>query len=429
MKVLIVGATGLIGSALVARLISDGHEVVAVARHPARHGFPGVTWVQRDLARATDGNDWSDVLAGVDAVVNCAGTLQDGPGNTTAGVHASGPAALFKACAQCGVRRVIHISAVGVDRETPTQFSRSKLAGDETLASLDLDWIILRPSVVIGRGAYGGSALLRGLASLPLLPVMPETAPLQIVHLDDLIDAVLFFLRPGAPSRQAIEIVGPRRYPFEDVVGLLRRWMRWPPAKSVRTPTWLAGAVYKLGDFAALFGWQPPVRSTARREMVRGAVGDPARLTELTGIVPRDLEAVLAREPASVQERWFAQLYLLKPLVFIILPLFWIATAIVSLGPGRERGIQLVMEGGVGRTIATFLTISGGLSDLIIGIAIAFRRTARMGLYAAFLISVVYAIIGTILVPRLWFDPLGPMLKIGPIMVFHLVALAILEDR
>jgi hypothetical protein len=205
--------------------------------------------------------------------------------------------------------------------------------------------------------------------------------------------------------------------------------MRWPPAYQLRTPPWLAGLIYRLGDFAALLGWRPPVRSTAQREMVRGAVGDPGQLTKLTGIKPRDLEMALAREPASVQERWFSRLYLLKPAVFVILPLFWIATAIVSLGPGRERGIQLVMEGGVSRALATFLTISGGLSDLVIGIAIAVRRTSRLGLYAAFLISVVYAIIGTILVPRLWFDPLGPMLKIGPIMVFHLVALAILEDR
>ena len=64
-----------------------------------------------------------------------------------------------------------------------------------------------------------------------------------------------------------------------------------------------------------------------------------------------------------------------------------------------------------------------------IGLLLAFRRSARLGLYAAFSISVAYAIIGTILVPRLWVDPLGPMLKIAPVMVFNLVALAILEDR
>ncbi len=69
------------------------------------------------------------------------------------------------------------------------------------------------------------------------------------------------------------------------------------------------------------------------------------------------------------------------------------------------------------------------MADIAIGVAIAFRRTTRLGLYAGFFISIAYAIIGSILVPRLWLDPLGPMLKIGPIMVLLLVALAIHEER
>jgi len=429
MKILIIGATGFIGSAVAARLASAGHEIVAIARRSNGASALPIRWVELDLAEAGQPEAWTALLAGVDAVVNCAGILQDGPRGSTAAVHASVPAALFRACERAGVRRVIHLSAVGVDRETPTEFSRTKLAGDKALMALDLDWVILRPSVVIGSGAYGGSALLRGLAALPIIPVMPDTAPLQIVHLDDLLDAIEFFLRPDAPAKHAIEVVGPRRYTFEQAVALFRRWMRWPPARPVRVPRWLAGLLYRLGDFASLFGWQPPIRSTARLEMVRGAVGDPSQLTKLTGIKPRDLETVLACRPAPVQERWFSPLYILKPLVFGIFALFWFSTGVVSLGPGRERGIQLVMEGGVGRTIATLLTLSGGLADIVIGLAIAFRRTSRAGLYAAFLISITYAIIGTILLPRLWFDPLGPMLKIAPVMVFNLVALAILDDR
>jgi hypothetical protein len=141
------------------------------------------------------------------------------------------------------------------------------------------------------------------------------------------------------------------------------------------------------------------------------------------------LEDALARQPVSVQERWFSRLYLLKPLVFVVLALFWLSTGIVSLGPGRERGIELVMSGGTSHAIALLATLSGGLADTAIGILIAFRRTCRIGLYAAFVISITYAIIGTILVPWLWYDPLGPMLKISPIVVLNLVALAILEDR
>jgi len=428
-RILIVGASGLIGSATAARLSAEGHEVVGLGRRPAAPGLMKTAHVRLDVAGATDPGTWDTHLRGVDAVVNCAGVLQDGPGNSTSGVHDRGISALFRACERLGVRRVVHLSAVGVDRETPTEFSRSKLAGDQALMALDLDWVILRPSVVVGRAAYGGSALLRGLASLSFMPVVPDTAPLQIVHLDDVVDAIALCVRPGAPARVALDVVGPRQMAFDDVVRLLRTWMRWPPARTFRVPSWMAGLAYRLGDVAALLGWQPPIRSTARREMVRGATGDPSHLAAITGRPPRDVEHSLAAEPASVQERWFARLYLLKPLVFGMFALFWITTGVVSLGPGWERGIELVMEGGTGRTLAVLAVLSGGLADIVIGAAIAFRRTARLGLYAALLISFAYAIIGTILVPRLWFDPLGPMLKIGPIMVFNLVALAIHEDR
>ena len=351
--------------------------------------------MNRDVAQATDPAGWLPHLAGVDAVVNCAGTLQDGPRNSTAGVHVEGPVALFKACEMTGIRRIVHLSAVGVDRATPTAFSRTKLAGDQALMALDLDWVILRPSVVVGRGAYGGSALLRGLAALPIMPLFPAAGALQLVHLDDLVAAIEFFIQPHAPSRIAIDVVGPRRFAFADAVRLFRRWLRWPEAPAVRLPSWAANAAFALGDLVAFLGWTPPVRSTARREIIRGAVGDRARLSELSGLKPKDIEAWMAAEPASVQERWFARLYLLKPLVFAVFSLFWIATGLVSLGPGWGVGMSLMREGGASETVGAFAVIAGALADIAIGLAIAYRPTTRYGLYAALLISLSYAAIGT----------------------------------
>src|SRR5690606_12608728 len=98
-------------------------------------------------------------------------------------------------------------------------------AGDEKLMVQDLDWVILRPSVIVGRPVYGASALFRGLAALPILPDMPNTGPLQVVQLEDVKRTVLFFLQDDAPTRLAIEVAGPERLSFIEIVLLYRRWL------------------------------------------------------------------------------------------------------------------------------------------------------------------------------------------------------------
>src|SRR5437762_8440506 len=144
-------------------------------------------------------------------------------------------------------------------------------------------------------------------------------------------------------------------------------------------PVPVAALFIWLGDVAGWLGWRPPLRSTARHEIRRGAVGDPRPWIELTGIVPRPLSAALASRPASVQERWFAGLYLLKPVIFVVLSLFWIVTGLLSVGPGYRIGVELLEEGGAG-PLSGPSVIAGGLADLAIGIFIAFPRTTRRAL-------------------------------------------------
>jgi hypothetical protein len=109
--------------------------------------------------------------------------------------------------------------------------------------------------------------------------------------------------------------------------------------------------------------------------------------------------------------------------------LFWVATGVVALAPGWQRGMDILHQAGVIGFAAPLTIVAGALADLCIGIGIAFRRTARPALWMAFALSVIYMVIGTILAPHLWSDPLGPMLKIAPILILHLVAIAVLEDR
>ncbi|MCJ8518872.1 SDR family oxidoreductase [Pseudorhizobium tarimense] len=429
MNILVIGATGLIGSAICARLSTDAHHVVAAVRSGSAFLPMGVSrQVVLDLANATSASDWLPHLEGIGAVVNCAGALQDTGQDRVRTVHVEAPAALFLACEEAGIRRVVHFSALGVDREQPSEFSQSKALGDNLLMARELDWVILRPSVVLGPAAYGASALFRGLAAMPVLPLMPHTGQLQVVQLSDVVETVVALLQPNAPSRLTLELVGPEQLTFADVVASYRRWLGWGPARKVTLPGPFSRLLYKLGDVAGHLGWRPPMRSNAEKEITRGAVGDAGSWMEATSIQPTSLAEALASRPAGVQERWFAKLYFLKPLAFIVLPLFWIATGIISLTSGFREGVDLMLRTPAAE-VGVPAVIAGALADMAIGTAIAFRRSARWGLYAGIGLSLFYVVAGSLLLPALWGDPLGPLLKIWPIFVLHLVALAVLEER
>ena len=430
MRILLLGATGLIGSAVAARLLCDGHDIVGVTRtlDSAARRVPASGWRVLDLRAMTRPGDWLPHLAGIDAVVNCAGALQDGLRDSVARVHRDAPSALWRACEQAGIQRVIQVSAIGVDRGGTTAFSRSKQEGDAALASSNLDWVILRPSVVVGRPAYGGSALFRALAALPILPRIDDAGSMDVVQLDDVAETVARLLGRDALSRVAIELTGPERLHFPEVVAAYRSWLGWPPARELPVPSLLLGLAWRIGDLLAWLGWRPPLRSTARRELARGATGDSEAWTRLTGIRPQRLVDALAAHPASVQERWFARLYLLKPLAIFTFAAFWLLTGLVSLGPGRDEAVALMAQTAAARW-AEPLVIGGALFDVAMGAALLFRRTAKPALIAAFFATNLYLLAGTILMPSLWADPLGPLMKILPALALNLLCLAILEDR
>ena len=96
-----------------------------------------------------------------------------------------------------------------------------------------------------------------------------------------------------------------------------------------------------------------------------------------------------------MQERWFAGLYPLKPVIFVVLSLFWIATGALSLGPAYSAGLRLLEQAGAG-PLSSALVLAGGVADVAIGIGIAVRRTSRLALWAAFAVSILYLIVATV---------------------------------
>lgn len=166
MRVLVLGGYGFIGEAICRALHAAGHAVTGLGRDTARAArrMPFIEWRRADLRDLTAPAAWAPLLAGIDAVVNAAGALQDGAGDDLAAVQANAMSALYEA-AIATRPLVVQISARTDGPGADIPFLATKRRADEALRASGLPHVILRPALVIGRNAHGGTALIRALAA------------------------------------------------------------------------------------------------------------------------------------------------------------------------------------------------------------------------------------------------------------------------
>lgn len=425
MNILILGATGFIGSHIAARLAAEGHAVTGLGRDTARLAtrMPQITWVRADLGHLLTPESWKDLLADRDAVVNCAGALQDGLSDNLKDLQTRAQLALQDAAKTAGINLIVQISADTSGPSGETEFLATKRAADDALAASGLPFVILRPALVIGRNAFGGTALLRALAAFPFaLPLVHAKSPVSTVTLDDVARAVSLAISGEIPCGSDLTLAR-QGGTLASLVTEHRGWLGLPPAGEVGLPAIAAAPVSIIADALGWLGWRSPLRSTAMKVMRHGV-----SVTEVQPPFPLEpAAAFLARNPAGVQDLWFARLYLLKPLMFLCLSAFWLASGLVPLlDPARAAGHFSPF---MGQTAALSLTFATCLIDFILGLAVLYRPRTRLALCGMILVTIAYLAGSVFMEPALWLDPLGPMVKTLPSLVLTLAALAILDER
>ncbi|MBZ9653132.1 SDR family oxidoreductase [Phyllobacterium lublinensis] len=430
MKVLVLGGTGFIGQQVCQRLLSDGHVVTAVGRDIAEvcRRIKQVTWRSIDIGKLTSVDDWVPLLAGVDAVVNCVGALQDGARDNVTAVQLDAMLKLYEAAAQSSVRLVVQISTAIEGRGASLPFIATKRAADEALVQSTVPHIILRPALVIGRNAHGGTALIRSLASFPLIvPLIHSDRPVEIVALSDLTEAVSASLDGRISTASDIALASRQHHTLADVVLAHRSWLGLGKATVVRLPHRLATITAWLADCAGFLGWRSPLRSTAMKIMADGVFSSNAVDTSPSVLQLRSLEETLSASLSGVQDLWFARLYLLKPLIILVLALFWTVSGIIALLAFSASTTHLADS--FGETSSVVLTVCTSLVDIVLGCLVLFRRFATIAMTGMLLISIVYLIGGSLFTPTLWLDPLGPYVKVIPSLFLTLVGMAVINER
>lgn len=235
MKILILGATGFIGSEVLKSLHLRGHAVTGLARSVtrARDKWPFANWISADLSRMTHATDWSSLVHDHDAIVNCAGALQDGLSDDLAATQEKAMLALYEAAAQAGGRRIIQISARTAGAASRLPFLATKRRADEALAASGLPHVILRPALVVGRNAHGGTALVRALAGFPfVVPLVNGQIAVRTVAVEDVATVVCAAIDGEIPAGSDLELAAKETLTLQDVVARHRQWLGLPVLRS-----------------------------------------------------------------------------------------------------------------------------------------------------------------------------------------------------
>ena len=409
MNILVCGANGFIGQALCARLEAGGHRVLRGVRHAV-----GPHDVAIDFAKDIDPDAWLARLAGVDVVINAVGILTDRRDATLDTVHCAAPCALFTACCRARVRRVIQISALGVERGDTPYFA-SKYAADTFLQTLPLDYRIVRPALVYG--AAGTSArFFRMLASLPVhaLPAGGHQR-LRPVHVDDLAELVARLVVSPAAGNSVVDAVGGDEVEYREMLSGYRAALGFPPAARIALPGPLVGAA------AALFGTLPGAMLTRDTwTMLRGGnTGDPAALAAVLGRPPRGLRSFIGADALTLRRDALAMWR--RPLLLGALAIVWIWTAIVSafVYPQSDSLAMLARAHLTGLPALIALYAACAL-DFALGVATVAAPSRRLWAAQGGLI-VAYSAVIAVTMPGLLAEPFGPVLKNVPILAILLI--------
>jgi uncharacterized protein YbjT (DUF2867 family) len=228
--ILLTGATGTVGSALLRRLTGTGEPVRCLVRDPRRLGDHRVR-VQIALGDLTDPPSFRHALRGVSTVVHLAASIRDQPHASIEELNAVATLRLVRAAERAGARRFVFFSAMGALHHSRTRFFRAKALAREAVEASKLETTVFSPSIVYTPGDPW-LTLLERFSYLPAIPVSGSgQARYQPIWAEDVADCVVAALMASGPRKRSFELAGPETLSYDEIVltaGRRRRLVHVP---------------------------------------------------------------------------------------------------------------------------------------------------------------------------------------------------------
>lgn len=286
--VTVFGGGGFVGRYAVQALLRDGARVRIAERHPknswylkAQANLGQIAWCAADITRP---DTVARAVEGADAVVNLVGRFD----NMDA-VHVRGAANIAGAAAKAGAAALVHVSAIGADRNSASAYGRTKGEGEAAVRAAFPGATVLRPSIVFGREDAFINRFAGLIRVLPIVPVIGAAAKFQPVFAGDVGHAIARALAaPESHAGKTYELGGPQ-------VLTMRQVNAWIAARTGRSPPFVDVPDAIAGALATLTGWLPGAPITRDQWLMLqsdNVVGARAKGLAALGIEPVALDAV-----------------------------------------------------------------------------------------------------------------------------------------
>lgn len=224
--ILLIGGNGFVGRVLAAKLQAQGYSVLLPTSHIATgrelRMLPKVHLEEADIHNFDELQSLCSRLHAHGAVINLVGILHDKPakpyGKHFKFAHVDLPKNIITAMQMHGLKRYLHMSALGADSQGPSMYQRSKGDGEAAVKASNLDWTIFRPSVIFGPQDQFINLFAKLTKLLPAMPLANYEAKFQPVSVDDVATAFVMALKMPETIHQSYDLVGPTVYTMKEIV-------------------------------------------------------------------------------------------------------------------------------------------------------------------------------------------------------------------
>ncbi len=293
-RVFVTGSTGFVGRRVVRALLAHGFLVRCLVRPGSEQDLKGFESIDRVPGDVQHPDGLVPSVEGCGAIVHLVGIIRErsSRGVTFERLHTQATRNMLGLARAAGVKRFVHMSALGTRPDARARYHRTKWEAEEAVRASDLEWTIFRPSIIFGRGDEFVSVLARMVKRLPLVPVLGSGRyRLQPIPVEQVAEGFARALRLPAGVRQTYEVAGPTPYPFVDLLDEIGRALGRARVRKLHVPLAPVRALTRVLDWLPLY----PVSSDQLTMLEEESVADGSRFFADLGITPEALAVGLHR--------------------------------------------------------------------------------------------------------------------------------------